>query len=647
MKRWLLSVIGIFTLAVAAVVIFSPPARAAACNIPGAGPYQRDLGCSYFDNLNHPGLEDLTFVLEPVGATNFAGLTPDWTTVDITRTSFESNIHDRLFDATNSVVNEGRAAVIVDIMLGKNGPDFGGSHAAGIAYAQAHWRDWVALVDAYSSGAYPGYSVNYNVYQDFSGQDVNGWGLILNNALYLNCAPVEQCQPDVTFQRDSEDPEIDKAVVFYYPGGHFLLKDKCGNMTGDITGLPMPPVATLQLTKSSDQPRATAIGSNIVYSITGLESKPTPLTSMTITDTLPPEVRYLGVVAGTPAPSLVLGNTLIWNFSLPADAAILNSWTSGPPKPLQITVKAASLGTAVNTATGIATNTIGPVLVLPGRTTNNIVSTVAPIVTGLNSDIHAGSNLNCGGRAGTGNIVGNLNGGTLSSGQYAVSASGFIDGFDSSGSTNLLTLGASGGYAQICRPDLLSVAKAYNGSDIQIIPIGGAVTSWNISGKSGLYYFLGGTELDISGTVSNKITLVAPSASRVVINGNVVLNPGARTSRSDTPSLGIIAGQNIDILSGVTEVDAYLFADGTINTCGRAATPDLPCGVITPTLRILGFLMAHDVLLSRLGPATVSGSVQAEVVTMNPQLYLNPPKFFDSSANQTLYEGLGELPPLF
>ncbi|HEY2004727.1 MAG TPA: hypothetical protein VGH44_06460 [Candidatus Saccharimonadia bacterium] len=586
-------------------------------------------------------------MLEPVGATQFAGLTPDWPTVDITYSSFVSNIHARLFDAT-SVVNEGRVASIVDIMLGKNGPDFGGSHVTGIQYAQDHWADWVALVAAYNSGAYPGYSVNFNVFQDFTGQDVNGWGVITNNVILLSCAPPEQCQPDVAFAKDSEDPEVDKSVIFYYPGGKFLLKDKCGNLTGDVTAPPMPPTPKLQLSKSSDQVGVTAVGNDIVYSITGLESIPIQLTSVTITDTLPAQMSYVGPAPGAPTPTYSPATkTLTWSFSLPANAAILDSWTTGPPQPLRIIVKATGLGIGVNTATGVATNTLGPVLVLPGSTTNNVMGVVVPIVTGQNSDIHAGSGLACSLASGGGNVIGNIRGTTLSSGQYVVSATGLIGGFNSSGGTNLLTLGANGGYGQICRPDLLSLARAYSGSDIKTIPTAGAVTGWSVNGQSGLYYFYGSGELDISGTVSNRITLVALNASRVVINGNIVLNPGSGTGRSDIPSLGIIADQNLDILSSVNEVDAYLFTDGTINTCGKAATPDAPCGIVTPTLNVKGFLMAHDLLLSRLGPPAISGSVEAEVVAMNPQLYLNPPKLFDSSADQSLYQGLGELPPLF
>jgi len=649
MKRWFLALIGTCVLGLSALVVLSPAARAATCNVPGSGPYLRDFACSYFDDRYAPGVgNDLTFVFEPVGATPYAGLTPNWPTVDITYASFVSAIQARLFDATSNLTNEGRAAAVVDIMLGKNGTDFGGSHTTGIAYAQAHWSDWVALVAAYNSGLYPGYSVNFNVFQPYSGTEVNGWGVIVNNIAYLNCSAPEICEPDIAFQADSEGPSVDKSVVFYYPGGQFNLKDLCGNLSGDVRSLPMPPVDALQLSKTSDQVGATALGSNITYSITGLESTPTQLTNVTLTDTLPAQVSYVGPAPGTPAPTYSpITRTLTWTFGLPADAAILNSWTTGPPKSLQVIVKATAIGSGiVNTVTGTATNSLGAVAVLPGSTSNDIAGVVTPTVTGRGSDVHAGSALGCGGTALGGNITGNLSANPLSSGQYVVSAAGLISGFASAGSTNLLTLGANGGYGQICRPDLLAAAQAYNGPDIQTIGITGPVTTWNTGGKTGLYYFMGAGELDISGIVSNKITLVAPNASRVIIDGNIVLNTTTGTGRSDIPSLGVIAGNNIDILQNATEVDAYLFSDGTINTCGSAAAPDRPCGVVTPTLNVQGFLMSHDILLSRLGPHTVNGNAAGEVVTMNPELYLNPPKFFDASVDQTLSHE-EERPPLF
>ncbi len=294
----------------------------------------------------------------------------------------------------------------------------------------------------------------------------------------------------------------------------------------------------------------------------------------------------------------------------------------------------------------------------PANGTNQVCYTVKssksfPAIVGQNGDVHAGGGL-CGQALSTGSITGS--GFAASEDEYVLSASGTIQNFASnSGGADDLKIGSNGGYASVCRPDLLTVANDYyasGGGGIQTIGVSASPTTWSATGKSGLYYFQGGGELDISGTISNKITLVVPSA-RVVVNGTLAIDNTVNGGNCSTvssctiPSLGVIAGGNIDILSSVTQVDAYLFADGTINTCGLAASPDSPCGVTSPVLDVNGFLMAQNILFSRLGPGS-AGQQVAEQITLNPELYLNPPQFFDeASDNGSSLEGQGERPPLF
>jgi hypothetical protein len=124
------------------------------------------------------------------------------------------------------------------------------------------------------------------------------------------------------------------------------------------------------------------------------------------------------------------------------------------------------------------------------------------------------------------------------------------------------------------------------------------------------------------------------------MNGRIALGAGTYLA-ADTPSLGIISAGDIDIDSSVNLVDAYLFANDNIHTCIQAdSTCDNP-------LTVDGFLMAHDIAFERLGPPNSTGNPVSETITMTPQLYLNPPQFFDTSVDPTLLQGSGEQQPLF
>lgn len=219
---------------------------AANCNGNGAGGgvYGRKWECSYFTNspvtCNFMTGCGLSWVFVPNGKTQYYGITPDWQTNGVSYNSFVAGIQNRLFDTT-SIVNQGRAAAIVDIMLGKNGPDFGGSSATGIAYAQANWNTWVNLVTAYASGNSPGYSVNFNVFLNYATIDHNdGMGFENYNNDINTCTAQTQCQPDIAFIAGG-DSTPDWSIVFNFPGGHFIIKDKCANLSGDVSGLPQPP----------------------------------------------------------------------------------------------------------------------------------------------------------------------------------------------------------------------------------------------------------------------------------------------------------------------------------------------------------------------------------------------------------------------
>jgi hypothetical protein len=128
-----------------------------------------------------------------------------------------------------------------------------------------------------------------------------------------------------------------------------------------------------------------------------------------------------------------------------------------------------------------------------------------------------------------------------------------------------------------------------------------------------------------------------------------VVRSNAPYAAHNVPSLGVITPGDIVIPQAITNVDAYLFANKNIDTCIEgtslvAATRKL-CA--TAPLAVHGFLMAHDILFHRLGPANTKGIQPAEIVTLSPQIYLNPPKFFDFTIDGNFANGQGEKQPLF
>jgi hypothetical protein len=150
----------------------------------------------------------------------------------------------------------------------------------------------------------------------------------------------------------------------------------------------------------------------------------------------------------------------------------------------------------------------------------------------------------------------------------------------------------------------------------------------------------------LSGTVTRKLTIVADGS--VSFNGNLTLT-GATFSPHSAPSLGIVANGPINIPAGVTRVDAYLFSNDIIDTCTEGQTDTSNCYNL---LNINGFVMGQDIAFRRTGP--FNGSAQngqatapGEIVTLIPQLYFNPPRFFDTSVDDRLLEGQGERQPLF
>jgi uncharacterized repeat protein (TIGR01451 family) len=625
--------------------------------------YGRNYGTGYFSGTAYAGTD---WAFEPFGTnpyTNTHGLGPNCDVYCVINlASFETEFQDRLYDPT-SVVDQGRAATEIDMMLGANGADFGGSITTGINYARDNFQNWENLMALYDGGKINGYSVGWNAIYNFA-DETAGWTAVgstnVNNFTdFSDCTSGQQCAGDLDIMSNNGDTAVEEVVQFNSDGKNMFLRHACGCVTGSLNTL-MIPASNITLTGTAS-PTQTSAGQTMVYNITAAEAAPIPLSAVTVTDTIPSEYQP---VAGscTPQPCTIVANTVTWQYTNPGDSGVLNNITS-PGQALSVKVTAVASGSnIVNTATGTATDEFGrPVTVTPTDIITDVLPVNSPIVMATNGDIQAGGGVsdgaNCPSPDQNGMVQGNGSG--ESTGQYIVAASG-LNGVVNFGSNDSISGGVRdtlkigganpdpGAYVSICREDLFGAAKDYydaGGPSVQMT----GTSFFNVTGKSGIYYWNGPDSLLIFGTVTSKITVVNLTASApVIIFGNIKTCTGSACSNgtglynsASLPSLGIISNGDIDINAAASVVDAFLDADGTINTCTEAnSTCDNP-------LYVDGFLMGHQINLQREGPPNSTGNPVAESVELNPVIYLNPPEFFDTSVDNQLLTGQGEKQPLF
>ncbi len=216
-----------------------------------------------------------------------------------------------------------------------------------------------------------------------------------------------------------------------------------------------------------------------------------------------------------------------------------------------------------------------------------------PSVVGNGSDVHAGSGV-CGAPATAGSIIGQGD----SRGEYVVSAYGSVNTFGSNGSATSSAAKINGYTPQtLCRPNLAKVAQDYyaaNPGGVLLRSYASASLDYMnteaLAISKDVIYFPGSVTIT-GGTVGRRLTIY--SGGTVTIAGDIKLGSNPEL-RANQPSLGIIAANGINILGAATQVDAYMFSDGDINTCSA--------GNCANTLNVRGFLMAKSLLLHRWGP---------------------------------------------
>jgi hypothetical protein len=543
--------------------------------------------------------------------------------------------------------NQVGAAFLVDVMLGRNGPSFTG-RADGIQYAKDNFPEWKKRVNYYA---------NHNLIDWVYSWDTLG--------PYENSAWGINQQDDFYHQKDRETIDV---IRFRNPNGvDFKIERSCGNMVGDANLLEEPKYNLVpDLAPGFNTPafggtlaKYDGTAATVYYVVPSVENKSAEFDS----DPFNMEVRRGNVAANIifdsipPPPPPLPATGSGYRGAGPCMAAAAACWhwsydnglragrTDVQPKGVGFTVSpSAASGSSICFNIRIDDSDIDGNFADKGPFCFTVATPRSPAVQAHNSDVHAGGGL-CGQTpqpASAGFIRGN--GSAVTVGDYVVSASAAngINSFKSNGTAvaDNLKLGATGAYAQVCRPDLYGPANSYylsNGPGYSSRPGG---TNYDISGWSGLYYITG--DAGVYGTVNNQLTIVTSGTLHIVGDIKIPAGPIGTGDPRVAPSLGIIADGDIKIDPNAVRVDAYLFSNSAINTCAGTKSE------CNSKLVINGFVMAKDLFLRREGPAGSTGAKVGESIILTPQIYLNPPRFFDAtSVDDLLLEGQGEKQPLY
>lgn len=175
----------------------------------------------------------------------------------------------------------------------------------------------------------------------------------------------------------------------------------------------------------------------------------------------------------------------------------------------------------------------------------------------------------------------------------------------------------------------------------------------SLSGLNGLYRASGNLTISGGSIARGQSVIINAPGATVTIDGNITYDAAPLTSIDQIPQVVIIAG-NINIrgagaAGAVSNVDAWLIASGTVNTCYDAGTmTTLTINVCATPLTINGPVMATNLLLWRTagsGSGAASGD-PAEVINLRPDAYLwGIYQGSKSGRLETTYER--ELPPRF
>lgn len=174
----------------------------------------------------------------------------------------------------------------------------------------------------------------------------------------------------------------------------------------------------------------------------------------------------------------------------------------------------------------------------------------------------------------------------------------------------------------------------------------------SLTNLNGLYKTSGNLTISGGSIAKGRSVIINAAGATVTIDGNITYDGSPLTSIDQIPQVVIIAG-NINIRGAsaggaVSNVDAWLIATGTVNTCYDANLTALTINVCATPLVINGPVMARTLILGRTagsGSGAASGD-PAEVINLRPDAYLwGIYQGSKSGRLETTYER--ELPPRF
>jgi hypothetical protein len=622
LTRWGGGLLVLVAMQLGVMLLGTPSAEAFTCPQPAATPFNTTRWCGYF--YRGP---------QSTGNNVVNGGVP----ASVNSTATFINFVNGMRTGGNTQQRVAAAFIILTMLRVNSAPG-----AVTLATANARYTEWVNLVNAYGAAgkitffyAYPFPCGIVNSFYQPAFQD---------DAYYFEPASQGVCGPGVT-QSSIIFRDLSSSTIVY------AIRRACANPIGNLPGLSP---ANFNLTGALSPGTGTPSFSGIVqpgatYNLTPSVSNPSTGSSvvftMEVSNLSPAYIQNAGV--STPGPydtdSAIIyaavgcnGTSPCWQWSY---ATLPPGATSSQSNGARFTIAPATPeGTSVCFGLRIApSNTAGAVLT-QGPYCFVVYRPHYPGIIGEDGDVHAGGGI-CGqAQNPTGAITGNS--GAASLGAYVVSASGTVSAFGSNNAAagNGATLGRTGDYYAICRPDLVEVGRSYFLSGQPYLPLlGNNIDVGTLA--AGVYVHNGGGNVRLHGTVTQKVTILSLTDS-LIIDAPIILN-SPTTTGNNVPSLGIISAGNIIINGAANRVDAYLFSNGTIDTCaeGNAAA-------CRNTLTVNGFLMANTLSFRRLGPVTGGGATVGERVNMAGQIYLNPPKLFDSAADVNLVQNQGEKPPL-
>lgn len=134
------------------------------------------------------------------------------------------------------------------------------------------------------------------------------------------------------------------------------------------------------------------------------------------------------------------------------------------------------------------------------------------------------------------------------------------------------------------------------------------------------------------------------SSGTVTIDRDIKYTTGTLTGSDQLPQLIIIAN-NINIVGGVRQVDAWLFTNGTLNTCSDVTQSNLRTTNCNQSLHINGPIMAGQLLLNRTYYDSTKAEA-AEILNLRGDAYLWASNASKTDANwYTTYTT--DLPPRY